>query len=52
MFENERYDPLRGRWVPPFILGDFCASSDLRGAQRFKNDVKLTSGWEWQGQIQ
>ena len=48
VYENERYDALRGRWTVPFMLGDYCNQSDENGRERLKNSVKLLENWEWQ----
>eukprot|EP01034_Spumella_vulgaris_P021564 gene21564-27602_t len=51
VFENNRYDPLAGRWRQPYLMGDPFEWTEASGTiRRDIQSVALTSDkWEWQG---
>ena len=52
LYENARYDPLSGVWLPPFLMGDPFQWTDSSGSKYYKGGlpgVSLPSDdWEWE----
>ena len=52
LYENARYDPLSGVWLPPFLMGDPFQWTDASGSKYYKGGlpgVSLPSDdWEWE----
>lgn len=51
VYEYQRYTPLRGGWINPFLMGDPPHWSNARGTKELKrNQVTLpNASWEWVG---